>query len=64
MWDFLRHYQLDIMLVLIGVCGITAFFVMNIKNVTSLDDDDTHEIYTALSGDQVALTDIRIISSQ
>ena len=28
MWDFLREYQLDIMLVLIGVCGITAFFVL------------------------------------
>lgn len=28
MWDFLREYQLDIMLVLIGACGITAFFVL------------------------------------
>ncbi len=27
MMDFLRAHQLDIMLVLIGVCGITAFFV-------------------------------------
>ena len=27
MADFLRAYQLDIMLALIGVCGITAFFV-------------------------------------
>ncbi len=32
----------------------------NIKNVTTLNDDDTKDIYAALSGDQVALTDIRI----
>ncbi len=28
MLDFIREYQLDIMLVLIGICGITTFFVM------------------------------------
>lgn len=26
MIDFIREYQLDIMLVLIGICGVTAFF--------------------------------------
>ena len=28
MFDLIRKYQLDIMLVLIGICGITAFFVL------------------------------------
>ena len=28
MIDIIRDYQLNIMLVLIGICGITAFFVL------------------------------------
>lgn len=46
------------------ITTVTENMGIHIKNVTSLDDDDTHEIYTALSGDQVALTDIRIIRSR
>lgn len=53
MMDFLRAHQLNIMLVLIGVCGITAFFVYITGTLSK-------KRKAALTGDQVALTDIRI----
>ena len=42
------------------ITTVTENMGIYIKNVTVLSDDDTKDIYAALTGDQVALTDIRI----
>lgn len=42
------------------ITTVTENMGIYIKNVTTLNDDDTKDIYAALSGDQVALTNIRI----
>lgn len=42
------------------ITTVTENMGIYIKNVTTLQDDDTKDIYAALTGDQVALTNIRL----
>ena len=42
------------------ITTVTENMGIYIKNVTALEEDDTKDIYAVLSGDQVALTNIKI----
>lgn len=65
----LENIQLDVMLILSGISAATAFFMtltknegIEITNITTIFDPSKN-VYISLTGDQCALTNIRITKS-